>query len=392
MPDLTQYLSQTGFFNLSLGNLLLISVGLVFIYLAIAKKTEPYELLPIGFGIILANLPLNTLTQIAEGDPLAQSALQDSGILGLTFHFALSFWNVLPPLIFLGLGALTDFTPIIARPKTLLLGAAAQIGIFVAFWGALFISVVSVLGVKFSIEEAAAISIIGGADGPTTIFLSAILAPDLLGRTAVVAYSYMAGLVFIQPPLMRLLTTRKERQIVMSPPREVSRVEKLTFPIVGMIIIILLVPNAAPLIGMFMLGNIMAVSGVVPRLSSAASNEVINVVTIFLMVTVGSQLSADRVLHLETLAILALGLIALAFGTTGGIVLAKLINLVSKEKINPLIGAAGVSAVPMAARIAHAEGQKENPDNFLLPHAMGPNVAGVIGSAVVAGVFISLLG
>ena len=191
---------------------------------------------------------------------------------------------------------------------------------------------------------------------------------------------------------MRLLTTRKERQIVMSPPREVSRVEKLTFPIVGMIIIILLVPNAAPLIGMFMLGNIMAVSGVVPRLSSAASNEVINVVTIFLMVTVGSQLSADRVLHLETLAILALGLIALAFGTTGGIVLAKLINLVSKEKINPLIGAAGVSAVPMAARIAHAEGQKENPDNFLLPHAMGPNVAGVIGSAVVAGVFISLLG
>jgi len=392
LPDLTQYLSQTGFFNLSLGNLLLISVGLVFIYLAIAKKTEPYELLPIGFGIILANLPLNTLTQIAEGDPLAQSALQDSGILGLTFHFALSFWNVLPPLIFLGLGALTDFTPIIARPKTLLLGAAAQIGIFVAFWGALFISVVSVLGVKFSIEEAAAISIIGGADGPTTIFLSAILAPDLLGRTAVVAYSYMAGLVFIQPPLMRLLTTRKERQIVMSPPREVSRVEKLTFPIVGMIIIILLVPNAAPLIGMFMLGNIMAVSGVVPRLSSAASNEVINVVTIFLMVTVGSQLSADRVLHLETLAILALGLIALAFGTTGGIVLAKLINLVSKEKINPLIGAAGVSAVPMAARIAHAEGQKENPDNFLLPHAMGPNVAGVIGSAVVAGVFISLLG
>jgi oxaloacetate decarboxylase beta subunit len=389
---LTQYINQTGFFNLSLGNLLLILVGLVFIYLAIAKKTEPYELLPIGFGIILANLPLNTLTQIADGDPMAPIALQKSGILGLTFHFALSFWNILPPLIFLGLGALTDFTPIIAKPKTLLLGAAAQIGIFVAFWGALFISVVPALGVKFSIEEAAAISIIGGADGPTTIFLSAILAPDLLGRTAVVAYSYMAGLVFIQPPLMRLLTSRKERQIVMSPPREVSRVEKLTFPIVGMIIIILLVPNAAPLIGMFMLGNIMAVSGVVPRLSSAASNEVINVVTIFLMVTVGSQLSAERVLHIETLAILALGLIALAFGTTGGIVLAKVINLLSKEKINPLIGAAGVSAVPMAARIAHSEGQKANPENFLLPHAMGPNVAGVIGSAVVAGVFTSLLG
>lgn len=392
MLDITQYINQTGFFNLSLGNLLLILIGLVFIYLAIAKKTEPYELLPIGFGIILANLPLNTLIQIADGDPMAPAALQKSGILGLTFHFALSFWNILPPLIFLGLGALTDFTPIIAKPKTLLLGAAAQIGIFVAFWGALFISVVPALGVKFSIEEAAAISIIGGADGPTTIFLSAILAPDLLGRTAVVAYSYMAGLVFIQPPLMRMLTTRKERQIVMSPPREVSRVEKLTFPIVGMIIIILLVPNAAPLIGMFMLGNIMTVSGVVPRLSSAASNEVINVVTIFLMVTVGSQLSADRVLHIETLAILALGLVALAFGTTGGIVLAKVINLVSKEKINPLIGAAGVSAVPMAARIAHSEGQKANPESFLLPHAMGPNVAGVIGSAVVAGVFISLLG
>ena len=295
-------------------------------------------------------------------------------------------------MIFLGLGALTDFTPIIANPKTLLLGGAAQVGIFVAFWGALAISLVPEIGIDFSTREAASIGIIGGADGPTTIFLSAILAPDLLGRTAVVAYTYMAGLAFIQPPLMRLLTTKRERRIVMPPAREVSKLERLVFPLLAMILIILLVPNAAPLIGMFMLGNLLAVSGVVPRLSQAASNEVINVVTIFLMVTVGAQLSAEKVLQLETLAILALGLVALAVGTVGGILFAKLMNLVSKEKVNPLIGAAGVSAVPMAARIAHAEGQEANPDTFLLPHAMGPNVAGVIGSAVVAGVFISLLG
>ena len=392
MPDLIQYLNETGFLNLTPGNLLLIALGLLFIYTAIAKKAEPYELLPIGIGVIIANLPLNALTQLAPGNPLAPEALQGSGILGLTFHFTLSFWNILPPLIFLGLGALTDFTPIIANPKTLLLGGAAQVGIFVAFWGALAISLVPEIGIDFSTREAASIGIIGGADGPTTIFLSAILAPDLLGRTAVVAYTYMAGLAFIQPPLMRLLTTKRERRIVMPPAREVSKLERLVFPILAMILIILLVPNAAPLIGMFMLGNLLAVSGVVPRLSQAASNEVINVVTIFLMVTVGAQLSAEKVLQPETLAILALGLVALAFGTVGGILFAKLMNLVSKEKVNPLIGAAGVSAVPMAARIAHGQGQEANPDTFLLPHAMGPNVAGVIGSAVVAGVFISLLG
>ena len=391
MPDLSQYLNETGFLNLTPGNLFLIALGLLFIYTAIAKKAEPYELLPIGIGVIIANLPLNALIQLAP-DPLAPDALQGSGVLGLTFHFGLSFWNILPPLIFLGLGALTDFTPIIARPKTLLLGGAAQVGIFVAFWGALAISLVPELGIGFSTREAASIGIIGGADGPTTIFLSAILAPDLLGRTAVVAYTYMAGLAFIQPPLMRLLTTKRERRIVMPPAREVSKLERLMFPLLAMILIILLVPNAAPLIGMFMLGNLLAVSRVVPRLSQAASNEVINVVTIFLMVTVGAQLSAEKVLQLETLAILILGLVALAVGTVGGILFAKLMNLVSREKINPLIGAAGVSAVPMAARIAHAEGQEANPDTFLLPHAMGPNVAGVIGSAVVAGVFISLLG
>ena len=391
MPDLNQYLTETGIYHLTWGNLLLIALGVGFIYVAVARKTEPYVLFPIGLGIILGNLPLNALTQLAAGDPLAPEALQESGILGLTFHFALSFWNILPPLIFLGLGAMTDFGPFLANPKTLLLGAAAQVGIFVAFWGALAMELVPELGLEFSIEEAGAIGIIGGADGPTTIFASAILAPHLLGRTAIVAYSYMASVAFIQPPLMRLLTTKRERQIVMRPVREVSRQEKLIFPLVAMVLVILLVPEAAPLIGMFMIGNLFAESGAVPRLSHAASNEIMNVVTIFLMITVGAQLSAAKVLELETLAILTLGLIAFACGTVGGVLFAKLMNLVVKEKVNPLIGSAGVSAVPMAARISHKLGQEANPDNFLLAHAMGPNVAGVIGSAVVAGIFISLL-
>ncbi len=389
MPDLNQYLTETGIYHLSWGNLLLIALGLGFVFVAVTKKLEPYVLLPIGLGIVLGNLPLNSLTGLAQGDPLAPDALQDSGILGLTFHFALSFWNVLPPLIFLGLGAMTDFGPILANPKLLLLGAAAQVGIFVAFWGALALNAVP--GLDFSVKDAAAIGIIGGADGPTTIFASAVLAPDLLGRTAVVAYSYMAGVVFIQPPLMRLLTTNRERRIVMRPLRQVSRLEKLVFPVLAMIMIILLVPEAAPLIGMFMIGNLFAESGVVPRLSHAASNEVMNVVTIFLMITVGAQLTAKNVLDLETLAILGLGLIAFASGTIGGLLFAKLMNLVVREKVNPLIGSAGVSAVPMAARISHKLGQEADPDNYLLPHAIGPNVAGVIGSAVVAGVFISLL-
>ena len=391
MPDIQQYLNETGIYHLTWGNLLLAAVGLAFVYFAISKRTEPYVLLPIGLGIILGNLPDNALTQLASGDPLKAGAFQESGILGLTFHFALSFWNILPPLIFLGLGAMTDFGPILANPKVLLLGAAAQVGIFVAFWGALGLALIPGLGLDFTNSEAAAIGIVGGADGPTTIFASAVLAPDLLGRTAVVAYSYMAGVVFIQPPLMRLLTTRREREIVMKPPREVARMEKLAFPMVVMIVTILVVPEAAPLIGMFSIGNLFAESGAVPRLSQASSNEVLNVVTIFLMIAVGAQLSADNVLELETLAILGLGLVAFACGTIGGLLFAKLMNLVSSDKVNPLIGSAGVSAVPMAARISHKVGQEYNPDNFLLPQAIGPNVAGVIGSAVVAGVFISLL-
>lgn len=391
MPDISEFLKSTGVFNLSWGNALLMTAGAGFLYFAIVKKAEPYILLGIGIGIILGNLPMNALTRLAPGDPLAPEALQESGILGLSFYYALSFWNIIPPLIFLGLGAMTDFGPILANPKTLLLGAAAQLGIFVAFWGALALALVPGLGIEFTAKEAASIGIIGGADGPTTIFASAVLAPHLLGRTAIIGYSYMAGVVFIQPPLMRLLTTKRERAIVMRPLREVSKTEKVVFPVAATILIILMVPDAAPLIGMFMLGNLFAESGVVPRLAHAASNEIMNVVTIFLMITVGAQFSAERVLEVKTLAILALGLVAFAFSTIGGLLFAKLMNLVVKEKVNPLIGSAGVSAVPMAARISHNLGQEANQENFLLPHAMGPNVAGVVGSAVVAGVFIALL-
>ncbi|MCH8186842.1 MAG: sodium ion-translocating decarboxylase subunit beta [Chloroflexi bacterium] len=356
----------------------MLAVALAFIFLAVTRDLEPYELLPIGLGIIIGNLPLTGLTTY---DP---SAVQGSGVFGIIFHFGLSFWNFLPPIIFLGLGAMTDFGPMIANPKTLLLGAAAQVGIFVAFWGALATDL-------FSLPEAAAIGIIGGADGPTTIFLSARLAPELLGITAVIAYSYMAAVAFIQPPLMRIFTTKAEREIEMKPPREVSRTERLMFPTVAMIIIILFVPRAAPLIAMFMIGNLFRESGVVPRLTNAASNELLNIATIFLMITVGTQLSAEQVFKFDTLVILGLGLVAFSCGTIGGLLFAKLMNLLLKEKINPLIGSAGVSAVPMAARISHHMGQEANPRNFLLSHAMGPNVAGVIGSAVVAGVFISLL-
>ena len=380
MSEFLDFLRATGFNNIDWRHGVMLGVALAFMYLAIRRGLEPYELLPIGLGVIIANLPLTGLIDL----PTPEAGFQDSGIFGIVFHYGLSFWNFLPPIIFLGLGAMTDFGPIIANPRTLLLGAAAQVGIFLAFWGALATGL-------FELPEAAAIGIIGGADGPTTIFLSAKLAPDLLGITAVIAYSYMAAIAFIQPPLMRLLTTERERKIEMKPPREVSRLEKLIFPVVAMIIIILIVPRAAPLIAMFMIGNLFRESGVVPRLTSAASNELLNVATIFLMITVGTQLSAEQVFKIDTLVILGLGLVAFCAGTMGGLVFAKIMNLFLKEKINPLIGSAGVSAVPMAARMSHHMGQEANPRSYLLPHAMGPNVAGVIGSAVVAGVFISLI-
>jgi sodium ion-translocating decarboxylase beta subunit len=380
LNELLDFLRSTGFYNIGWDNGVMIVVGLMFIYLAISKEWEPYELLPIGLGVIIANLPLTGLLT----EPVAGAGYQDSGLFGIVFHYGLAFWNFLPPIIFLGLGAMTDFSPIISNPKTLLLGAAAQIGIFVAFWGALASG-------QFSLAEASAIGIIGGADGPTTIFLSAKLAPDLLGVTAVIAYSYMAAVAFIQPPLMKLLTTKKEREIVMAPVRDVSRFQKLMFPAIAMLLIILIVPRSAPLISMFMIGNLFRESGAVPRLTSASSNELLNIATIFLMLTVGTQMSAETVFKTQTLVILALGLVAFACGTVGGLLFAKFMNLFLKEKINPLIGSAGVSAVPMAARISHHLGQEANPRNFLLPHALGPNVAGVIGSAVVAGVFISLV-
>ena len=380
MTELLDFLRSTGFYNIGWDNGVMIAVGLGFIYLAISKEWEPYELLPIGLGVIVANLPLTGLLT----EPTAGAGYQDSGLFGIIFHYGLAFWNFLPPIIFLGLGAMTDFSPIISNPKTLLLGAAAQVGIFLAFWGAL-------VSGQFSLAEASAIGIIGGADGPTTIFLSARLAPDLLGVTAVIAYSYMAAVAFIQPPLMKLLTTKKEREIEMPPIREVSREEKLLFPSIAMVLIILIVPRSAPLVSMFMIGNLFRESGAVPRLTSASSNELLNIATIFLMLTVGTQLSAETVFKLETLLILALGLVAFACGTIGGLLFAKFMNLFLKEKINPLLGSAGVSAVPMAARISHHMGQEANSRSFLLPHAMGPNVAGVIGSAVVAGMFISLV-
>ena len=385
MSEFADFLRGTGFNHLDPREGLMLLVGLAFIYFAITRELEPYELLPIGLGILIANLPLTGLTTFSES-----SAYQESGIFGIVFRYGLSFWNFLPPIIFLGIGAMTDFGPLIANPKLMLLGAAAQIGIFAAFWGALAADSLG-FGVSFTLEEAAAIGIIGGADGPTTIFLSAKLAPELLGITAVIAYTYMAAIAFIQPPIMKLLTTESERKIEMKPLREVSQREKLLFPTLAMILIILVVPRSAPLISMFMIGNIFRESGVVPRLTEAASNELLYIATIFLMITVGAQLSADTVFDKTTLVILILGLVAFCLGTAGGLLFARLMNMFSKEKINPLIGSAGVSAVPMAARMSHHMGQQANPRTFLLGHAMGPNVAGVIGSAVVAGVLISRL-
>ena len=373
------WIKTTGIYNLSWQNLVMFAVAFFFMYLAIKKNMESYELLPIGLGIIIANLPL---AGMAVFDPTT-GVHQSSGIFGVIFYYTLSFWNILPPIIFLGLGAITDFTPLINNPKTILLGAAAQIGIFVSFWGA------SLTG--FTLKQAASIGIIGGADGPTTIFLTSSLAPDLLGITAVIAYSYMAAVAFIQPPIMKALTTKSERNIIMKESGPVNNKLKILFPNVAMFLIILIVPRSAPLISMFMIGNILKESNVVPRLVDAASNELINLSTIFLMITIGTQLNGPKVINVETLLILGLGLVAFAVGSASGIILAKIMNLFLKEKINPLIGSAGVSAVPMAARISHHMGQEENPNNYLLSHAMGPNVAGVIGSAVIAGLFLALI-
>lgn len=377
-----------GFLSLTWGNIILICAGLAFIYLAIAKKWEPYELLPIGAGLILANLPGTGLLIQPQEVP---GEYGSAGILGIFIEYGLLRYTILPILIFIGLGAMTDFKPLIANPRLFLLGAAAQIGIFVAFLGALLLGHFGVA--DFGLKEAASIAIIGGADGPTTIFTTSQLAPDLMGITAVTAYSYMAMVALIQPPIIRALTSKKERQTYMKPEvRKISKREELLFPLICLLLIILLVPRSAPLVGMFMVGNLFRVSGVVERLSDTAQNALINIVTILLMLCIGASMPAELVMRPETLMVLGLGLVAFACGTAGGVLIGKLMKLVSKEPFNPIIGAAGVSAVPMAARVAHHIGQTENPRNFLIMHAMGPNVAGVIGSAVVAGVFLTALG
>lgn len=396
---LENFYSEMGFTSFFVGtgwkNLVMLGVGCVLLYLAIKKEYEPLLLLPIAFGMILTNLPGAGLFHtemwneefLNPDSPYYHSyrhVLAEGGLLDILYIGVKA--GIYPCLIFLGVGAMTDFGPLIANPKRLLLGAAAQLGIFATF----IVTQMDVFG--FTPNEAASIGIIGGADGPTAIFLTTKLAPHLLGPIAVAAYSYMALVPVIQPPIMRLLTTKKERMIRMKQLRTVSKKEKIIFPIVVAILVSLILPSAATLIGCLMLGNLMKESGVVDRLSKAAQNELNNIVVIFLGTTVGATATAEAFLNWQTLSILCVGIVAFGVGSAGGVLLAKLMNLFLKEKINPLIGSAGVSAVPMAARVSQTVGQKADPHNFLLMHAMGPNVAGVIGSAVAAGILLSFLG
>lgn len=381
---------ESGFANMSLLHFVMIGIALVFIYLAIGKKYEPLLLLPIAFGMLIVNLPLGGLMNPALWDvqPINfDRILHEGGLLDL-LYLGVKL-GIYPPLIFLGIGAMTDFGPLIANPKSFLLGAAAQFGIFGTYIGAMALGV-------FTEKQAGAIAIIGGADGPTAIWLTSKLAPELLGPIALAAYSYMALVPIIQPPIMKALTTKKEREIVMEQLRPVSKLEKILFPIIVSILVILILPAAAPLVGMLMLGNLFKESGVVGRLNDTAQNALINIVTIFLGLTVGATASADKLSQpgfgMQALSIIVLGLIAFSVGTASGVLFGKLMNWITGGKINPLIGSAGVSAVPMAARVSQVVGQKANPQNFLLMHAMGPNVAGVIGSAVAAGVLLTMLG
>ena len=376
---------ETGFSNLGgwPSPILMIFLGGVLLYLGIARKMEPLLLVPIGFGVVLVNLPLGGLMETIGGEP--------AGLLSRIFHYGL-VWEIIPCFIFLGLGAMTDFGPLIANPKTLILGAGAQFGVYFAFFIALFIGGAFPDVVEIGIKEAASIGIIGGADGPTTIYLTNRLAPHFIAATAVAAYTYMALVPIIQPPVIKLLTTQKERAIYMKPQlRPVSKTEKILFPLIAAVIIILLVPKSAPLIGMFMFGNLLYASGVTERLADTAANAFMNILTILLGLSVGAIMSAEAFLRPESLIVFALGVIAFAASTAFGVSLAKLMNLFTKEKINPMIGAAGVSAVPMAARVVQRMGQQANPRNFLLMHAMGPNVAGVIGTATAAGIFLGML-
>ncbi|NLI59906.1 MAG: sodium ion-translocating decarboxylase subunit beta [Clostridiales bacterium] len=381
MEVITGFLSDTGFAQISWQQGIMIIVSFVLLYLAIKKEYEPMLLLPIAFGMLLANLPLAGLNDAPTG-VYGEADFQPGGLL-YYLYMGVKL-GIYPPLIFMGVGAMTDFGPLIANPKSLLLGAAAQVGIFAAFILAILL--------KFPANVAASIGIIGGADGPTAIFVTSKLAPEYLGAIAVAAYSYMALVPIIQPPIMKALTTKEERQIVMEQLRPVSKLEKIVFPIIVTTLVSLLLPSAAPLLGMLMLGNLFRESLVVDRLSKTAQNELMNIITIFLGVTVGATATAENFLTPDTLKIIGLGLLAFAAGTAGGVILGKVMCKLSGGKINPLIGSAGVSAVPMAARVSQVVGQQENPGNFLLMHAMGPNVAGVIGSAIAAGVFLNLFG
>lgn len=378
MEKLLKLWHGTGLYHLEPGQALMIFVCLGLIYLAIRKGFEPLLLIPIGFGGILANIPV---ANMGEG----------AGILHLFYEVGLPT-SVFPLLIFMGVGAMTDFGPMLANPKTLLLGAAAQFGIFATLLGALALTAAGIPGMEFTLREAASIAIIGGADGPTSIFVTSKLAPELLGPIAVAAYSYMALVPLIQPPIMRAMTTKEERAIVMTQLRHVGQVEKIVFPLVLCLLVGLLLPDAAPLVGMFAFGNLLRECGVVDRLADTSRNALINIVTIALGLTVGSKLSAEAFLQMKTLGILVLGMVAFCGGTAAGIFMAKVMNRFSENKINPLIGSSGVSAVPMAARVSNKVGLEANPQNFLLMHAMGPNVAGVIGSAVAAGVLLNFVG
>ena len=419
MEAIMNFIQATGFYQIATGDwkvLIMMIIAFVLLYLAIVKKFEPLLLLPIAFGMLITNLPGAEMYheilfagghvnwEIFGGQPITQEFMNHLGELGVSEAvqgtvsvgqtISVGLLDVLylgvklgiyPCLIFMGVGAGTDFGPLIANPKTLLLGAAAQLGIFMTFVGCKLSGV-------FNNAQASSIGIIGGADGPTAIFVTSRLAPELLGPIAVAAYSYMALVPVIQPPIMRALTTPAERQITMRPLREVSRREKIIFPIMVTVFVALLVPSAGPLIACLMLGNLFKESGVVERLNKTAQNELMNIVTIFLGISVGATATATTFLQGRTLLIMGMGIVAFGFGTAGGVLLAKFMNLFLKEKINPLIGSAGVSAVPMAARVSQVEGQKANPANFLLMHAMGPNVAGVIGSAIAAGVLMALFG
>ena len=442
MENILNLWTGSGLYNISIGQFSMIVICLVLLYMAIKKGFEPLLLLPIGMGGILANIPEaglalsaaenaihfhkpEVMIALAEALKIPFEAGQDitketlyafkdaykmadsataaaahnvASDAGYANGMLTNFYNVVigsmvgPLLIFMGVGAMTDFGPMLANPKTILLGAAAQFGIFGTVLGAAFLTSMGIGGVEFTIEEAATIGIIGGADGPTSIFVSSVLAPHLLGAIAVAAYSYMALVPVIQPPIMNALTTPEERKIEMVQLRTVNQLEKILFPIIVLILVALCLPDAAPLLGMFCLGNLMKESGVVDRLSDTAQNALINIVTIFLGLSVGSKLSADKFLDFQTLGILFLGMAAFAVGTGTGVMMAKIMNVFSTHKVNPLIGSAGVSAVPMAARVSNKVGLDNNPQNFLLMHAMGPNVAGVIGSAVAAGVMIKFLG